>query len=58
MSGGELIAHRESGNLSPGAGVSLDPESREETLLPGNKGEVGTETTVAIGYENVALDRR
>ncbi|MDW8805418.1 hypothetical protein P1P68_11690 [Streptomyces scabiei] len=25
---------------------------------PGDKGEVGEETTVAIGYESVALDRR
>ncbi|MDX3639006.1 PQQ-binding-like beta-propeller repeat protein [Streptomyces sp. MB09-02B] len=94
MSGGELIAYREAGNLSPAAVVSLDPVSRKETLLlliggildlgavgdpteddiiyehgriyfatetlygPSDKGEVGEETTVAIGYESVALDRR
>ncbi|MEE1761630.1 MULTISPECIES: hypothetical protein [unclassified Streptomyces] len=33
MSGGELIAYRGSGNLSPAAVVSLDPVSRKETLL-------------------------
>lgn len=93
-SGGKLIAYRESGNLSPGAVVSLDPVSRKETALlligstldlvevsdpkdddivyehgriyfasktlygPNDKGEIGKESTVAIGYESVVLSRR
>lgn len=33
MSGGKLIAYRESGDLAPAAVVSLDPATREETPL-------------------------